>query len=140
VTRVNFYTVPGPTINTMNFACQLANQAIQQAKSVLLYCPETVAAEQMATTLWQWQRTSFLPHRVEARGPEKIRLCCDQDPGEDHGWLINLSAETPDWFARFEQVFELVYGESEFIAQKRQRYRFYKDRGYPLAYQDAGPR
>ena len=56
--------------------------------------------------------------------------------GNHHDLLINLAADTPDWFGRFDVLCELVYGDENLVASKRHRYKFYKDRGYPLNYHD----
>jgi DNA polymerase-3 subunit chi len=46
--------------------------------------------------------------------------------------LINLAADVPDFFSRYERVAEIVDGNAERRAQSRERYRFYRDRGYQL--------
>ncbi|MCZ6854116.1 MAG: DNA polymerase III subunit chi, partial [Gammaproteobacteria bacterium] len=44
--------------------------------------------------------------------------------------LINLSDHVPTFFGRFERVAEIVVGET--TNRGRERYQFYRDRGYPL--------
>ena len=61
---------------------------------------------------------------------------CGYPCGNHHDLLINLAADTPDWFGRFDVLCELVYGDENLVASKRHRYKFYKDRGYPLNYHD----
>jgi DNA polymerase-3 subunit chi len=46
--------------------------------------------------------------------------------------LINLSNDVPPYFSRFKRVAELVSGEASQRSAARERYRFYKDRGYTL--------
>ncbi len=46
--------------------------------------------------------------------------------------LINLAADVPDFFSRYERVAEVVDGNSARREQSRERYRFYRDRGYKL--------
>jgi DNA polymerase III subunit chi len=46
--------------------------------------------------------------------------------------LINLGAEVPQFFGRFERVAELVDQRPELLAQSRERFRFYRERGYEL--------
>ncbi len=55
-----------------------------------------------------------------------------------HQILVNLSPEAPAQFASFERLIEVVgAGEAE-RAAGRERYRFYRERGYPLTHHDIG--
>jgi len=53
------------------------------------------------------------------------------DPLHD-GVLINLRAEQPPYFSRFERLIEIVSLDDEDRRLARERYRFYRERGYPL--------
>jgi DNA polymerase-3 subunit chi len=46
--------------------------------------------------------------------------------------MINLAAEVPEFFSRYRRVAEVVDGDATRRAQSRDRYRFYRDRGYTL--------
>ena len=46
--------------------------------------------------------------------------------------LINLSAEVPLIFSHFERVAEIIPEGEENRNSGRERFRFYRDRGYPL--------
>ena len=48
--------------------------------------------------------------------------------------LINLGADTPAHFARFERLLEIISADDADKAAGRDRYRFYKERGYPLTH------
>ena len=56
----------------------------------------------------------------------------DEAPADRTDLLINLGAEVPLFFSRFERVAEIVSGENEDRALARDRFRFYRDRGYSL--------
>ena len=47
--------------------------------------------------------------------------------------IINLTPEIPDNFSAFKRVIEIVSQNEENISSARNRYRWYKDRGYPIA-------
>ena len=142
MTRVNFYQVKGNTQAVMSLSCQLVEKAWQMNNDVLIYAPDDQTASDMGENLWSWSAASFLPHRTGQDGPESVRIFSgknistniDDHIGNHHGLLINLATETPDWFGRFEMLCEFVYGDEELVANKRLRYKFYKDRGYPLNY------
>ena len=46
--------------------------------------------------------------------------------------LINLAAEVPTFFSRFERVAEVVDTDAARRNQARERFRFYRDRGYAV--------
>jgi DNA polymerase-3 subunit chi len=46
--------------------------------------------------------------------------------------LINLSSEQPMFFSQFERVAEFINDNETTKAQGRERYQFYKERGYEL--------
>ena len=46
--------------------------------------------------------------------------------------LINLAADVPEFFSRYERVAEVVDANALRREQSRERYRFYRDRGYKL--------
>lgn len=139
MTKVNFYRVADELTAALLLTCDLSQRAWQRRSDVLINCPQEALAEQLDELLWCWSPTSFLPH-AHQDDPGTVRLCVNDDPGHHHGTLINLGTETPDWFGRFEILCELIYGDSEHVDRKRQRYKFYKDRGYPLSYHDLADR
>jgi DNA polymerase-3 subunit chi len=49
-----------------------------------------------------------------------------------HEVLVNLGRQTPPMFSRFDRLIEVVSGNDEDRTLARDRWRFYKDRGYPL--------
>jgi DNA polymerase-3 subunit chi len=57
-------------------------------------------------------------------------------PVDDRDLMVNLGSLTPPGFARFERLIELVSGMDEDRAAGRARWRFYRDRGYPIETHD----
>ena len=47
--------------------------------------------------------------------------------------LVNLHPEVPGFFSQFERVIETTGHDDHTRQLARERYRFYKDRGYLLA-------
>ncbi|MGB1191745.1 MAG: DNA polymerase III subunit chi, partial [Pseudomonadales bacterium] len=62
----------------------------------------------------------------------EILVACSGDPRDHHDVLVNLTEETPECFSRFTRVAEVVMSTDEAKAKSRQRYKYYRDRGYPL--------
>jgi len=63
--------------------------------------------------------------------PCQVLISHDAEPDASQV-LINLAADVPLFFSRFERVAELVNTDSTVRQQGRSRYSFYKERGYPL--------
>ena len=89
--------------------------------------------------LWTFSQSSFLPHlRTDAIRDEDdlarhpILIGVDQAPPGPCELLINMDLEVPSFFSRFERVAEVVDAAAERRDAGRHRYRFYRDRGYPL--------
>ena len=136
MTQVNFYRINGDFNAVLTLACQLAEKAFQQDLSVLLYTSDSTISEQLSSQLWAFKPYSFLPHQVEDFPSETIAISHHDNPGKHHGLLINIGNNTPGWFSRFEKAVEIVYDNQQVIEQKRERYSFYNNRGYPLKYHD----
>ena len=63
--------------------------------------------------------------------PVLIGHDADNDPAETD-LLINLADEIPMFFSRFERVAEVVSEDKQSRESGRNRFRFYRDRGYDL--------
>lgn len=90
----------------------------------------------MDRLLWTFSDQSFVPHARLGKGDPEVNpvLIGDvQDASGEHDVLINLAREVPGCFARFERLAECVDNEPGVREASRERYRFYRDRGYPLA-------
>jgi DNA polymerase-3 subunit chi len=54
--------------------------------------------------------------------------------------LLNLAAETPPAFESFERLLEVVAQDDAGRSSARERYRYYRDRGYKIADHDLAGR
>jgi hypothetical protein len=81
-----------------------------------------------------------VPHRridVAAGEPAPVlRSARARNARDHHDVLINLTQSVPPLFGRFERVAEIVLDDPALRAASRERWRFYKERGYPLAHHD----
>jgi DNA polymerase-3 subunit chi len=59
-----------------------------------------------------------------------------EEAPEEHEVMINLAHPVPSFFSRFERVLEVVPAQEEPRTLARERFRFYKERGYPLESHD----
>lgn len=141
MTRIDFYILPeggAPTSSPVMTACKLCDKATAGGHRVYAHVPDPVMAEDLDGALWSFQQGGFLAHeRYDGEPldePLPSVLIGDVEPPETHhGVMLNLGLEVPDWFSRFERVLEIVAGDAEGRAKSRERYKFYRDRGYELA-------
>ncbi len=130
MTRVDFYQVRGALASAIAFAGELALRA---DRDVLLYSTDAATIATLYALL--------APRASAAAGVQPaLTVCADGNPGAHHGLLINLDVVAPPWFSRFQRLAEIVHDEPDVRAGKRERYRFYRDRGYPLYHHDLSAR
>jgi DNA polymerase-3 subunit chi len=85
--------------------------------------------------LWTFSPLDFVPHcmagtPLAAQTPIVLTTSLDDVP--HHQVLLNLGATVPAQFARFERLLEVVGNAHDELVAGRERYRFYRDRGYAL--------
>jgi DNA polymerase-3 subunit chi len=134
VTKVTFYKLAN-TAPALKFVCQLIKKACAAKQQVLCLVADDQTAEQLDQLLWEFESEAFIPHGIGVE-QQPVAISSIAEPGEHHQLLINLQAEIPTWFSRFERVIELVKPESEHEQVKRENFRFYKERGYALDFHD----
>ena len=120
-------------------ACRLAGKALAQKKRMLIYAPEAEAASRIDKLLWTWPAIGFVPHcaphePLAAETP--VLISSDADTPQACELLLNLSAECPPHFERFERLLEVVATDEAERQAARARYRFYQARGYKIMSHD----
>lgn len=136
MTRVDFYVSPNQADNaTIQLACRIVDKAWQQQNQVYVHTANAEQANQLDTMLWTFRDGAFIPHcqandAIQSQTP--IVIGCDTPPDIKPEVLINLGSEVPGFFSRFERVIEIVAGDEVTRTQARQRFKFYRERGYPL--------
>ncbi|KIG04092.1 MULTISPECIES: DNA polymerase III subunit chi [Caballeronia] len=131
MTRIDFHTNVG---DPLAYACRLARKAYASGRAlVVLAEPARLAA--FDEQLWTFAPLEFVPHCM-AKSPlaqdTPVVLASDLDGVPHHQVLVNLGAPVPAQFARFERLIEIVGNEGDELAAGRERFRFYRDRGYAI--------
>jgi DNA polymerase-3 subunit chi len=135
MTQVDFYVIgDNQQRSRLNFACRLADKVFRMGQRVFIHTESAEQTQELDKLLWTFQQNSFVPHcAIQDAGdtPPPVLLGHDAEPDASQV-LINLAADVPLFFSRFERVAELVNTDSAVRQQGRTRYSFYKERGYPL--------
>jgi len=136
MTQVDFYILTNPTFQGCEqLACRLAEKAYLKGHYLYLHTEDEHQARQVDDLLWTFRDGSFVPHALmeQAGGaPQQVLIGHSTEPPLEQDVLINLTNDVPLFFSRFLRVAEIVGGEEQQKQQARERFKFYRDRGYPL--------
>ena len=136
MTRIDFYRYAE---DKLRFACRLAAKAHSQNTRLVVYANERRILEEFDRSLWTFQATGFVPHCfVDAPMADEtpVILATSGDALPHHDVLLNLSDEWPPFFASFERLLEVVGADDTDKEKARERYSFYKKRGYDIRVND----
>jgi len=131
MTRIDFHSNVG---DSLLYACRLVRKAYQAGQPTIVVAePERLRA--FDEQLWTFSALDFVPHcmagtPLAAQTPIVLATSLDDVP--HHQVLLNLGASVPAQFARFERLLEVVGNAQDELIAGRERYRFYRDRGYAL--------
>ena len=133
MTKVDFYILASGSRERT--ACKLSEKAYSLGNRVYIHTETVKQTQQIDELLWTFRDGSFVPHeqyQADASDNCPILIGCAENPDTECDVLINLAGEVPLFFSRFLRVAELVGTDATTKAQGRDRFRFYRDRGYPL--------
>jgi DNA polymerase-3 subunit chi len=132
MTTIDFYThVP----DRLEVAARIIAKAHAAHGSVRVLTPDAATTEALDRRLWLLPPTGFLPHcrtdsPLASQTPVWIGHSLEHDGAA--AVLVNLHASPPPFFSRFERLAEIVGTDAEDVAAGRERWKFYKERGYEL--------
>ena len=131
MTNVQFYLIETEDpADQFNYALQLALQQLALGKHLHIHTASAVATRQMQALF-----VDKLSH-----GDERLSIDHQGEPENTRDVLVNLSAEVPHFFSSFATTLEVICtggnGGSNGKDTGRERYRYYKSRGYPLRHSD----
>lgn len=145
MTLIDFYVQENSRPNARQLlACKITEKAYKQGRKIYIHTDSEQQTSLMDKLLWTFRGGSFIPHTASQtkvsktstneQDDEKIPVLIghEAEPQCVPDVLINLSHEVPGFFSRFERVAELVTEDAEQKKKGRERYKFYRDRGYEL--------
>ena len=142
MTRVDFYILPDVDLEARRrFACRLAHKAVSNGQRVHVHVTDADAGSDLDALMWEYPDHSFLPHGISGDpASHNAPVVIDhREPanGADQ-LLINLAGAIPSFFGRFERVAEIIV--ETLRDDGRDRYKYYRDRGYPLFHHEIDSR
>ena len=138
MTQIDFH-VNAPS--KLMYACRLARKAYGSGARLVVYAADETVLAAFDRLLWTFSPLDFIPHcrvtdglanvtPVHLVGPADAERCIH------HDLIVNLDADEPAFFSRFERMIEIVAADADDLDAGRLRWKYYKDRGYPLSRHD----
>lgn len=132
MTRVEFFTnVPNKHAKALN----LCEKALAKGRQLTLLAADEAEIQDLQAQLWNAAPTQFLANTLAENahaGITPIVLCVQGSLLHQDDVCINLQDQTPVFFSRFRHFVELVGLDENDKAQARERFKFYRDRGYQI--------
>lgn len=141
MTLIDFYILENSKPNARQLlACKIAEKAYKQGRKIYIHTESEQQTSAMDKLLWTFRGGSFIPHFAISQSEltEKndketpVLIGHEAEPKCIPDVLINLSHDVPGFFSRFERVAELVTEDATQKQKGRERYKYYRDRGYEL--------
>lgn len=137
MTRVEFYF---NVADKLAKTAELCERALAKGRQLTVFTQDDAMSRQLQQKLWQHGPASFLPSTMPQEDISSYTPIILDAVGShliQDDILINLQAQYPPFFSRFRYLVELVGSEEEDKVAARQRYKFYRDRGYEVKSTDA---
>ena len=127
----------------MAYACRLLRKAVNGGARVVV-AGEPQALGQLDAALWTFSPLDFIPHCFDdanagmvAASPVVLGSGTLTATNPVHGQvLLNLGAQVPEGFERFERLIDVVGTGEEDRQVARDRWKHYASRGYAMTRHD----
>ena len=132
MTQIDFYTHVNDKLHTV---CQLIAKAYERKLKVLVFTPDSGMSNKIDNLLWTASAIGFLPHAIAGSDVAADSPIIIDHRGEElahDNVLVNLRNGWPPFFSRFQRLIEVVSHDEADRLAARERYSFYRDRGYPI--------
>ena len=127
MTSVQFYLIDASDpAEQYHYALQLAIQQLALGRHLHIHTSSAKATKEIQT---------LATGKVSA-SDAKLSISHADEPGSERSVLLNLSNEVPHFFSSFDTMLEIVCKAGDSRDMGRERYRYYRERGYPLRHCD----
>jgi len=145
MTTIDFYILTADSQRNVELlCCQLTEKAFLNNNFIFIQSQSLEQANNLDELLWKYKADSFLPHINLSQNknndydyPILINISDsisnNYNPENHPEVLINLSHSTPDFFSQFHRLAEVVGKDEQSKQAARERFRYYKDRGYSIS-------
>ncbi len=142
MTRVDFYILEaGAGQSRLDFAIRMTEKLYRDGHRVHLHTDDSAMLSALDNGLWCNRDISFVPHEIADRPLAHcpVTLGAGAFSGAEEV-LVNMAGNVPEFFSQMERVVEIIDTTAPDVTTGRARYRYYRDRGYPLDSHKIGPK
>ncbi len=136
MTQIDFYILSEQSPHNRDMlSCRLAEKVYKLGNRLYIHTDSHSEACRVDDLLWTYRDGSFLPHEIYREGQASespVVIGHHEEPDAEADVLINLAPAVPLFFSRFERVAEIIAPQAGEKRGGRERYRFYRERGYAL--------
>lgn len=137
MTRIDFHT---KVADQIAYTCRLIRKArlASPDSRIVILMKDKTQLDALDRALWTFSEHDFLPHAAadDSLASQSPVVLIDNEACvlPHHDILVNLSGALPAPFAQFERVCEIVSEDPGETAAGRERYAYYRERGYSLTH------
>ena len=141
MTKVRFFHGAGDRVQAAAAWLHMAWTKRQDAGThqFVVFAPDAKVADHLDRQLWLQPAGGFIPHcRADSPLAAETAIIISNSLAalNAHQQLLNLDDSVPPEFSRFDEVVEIVTQAGPDKLPARDRYKFYRERGYELHNQD----
>lgn len=134
MTQIDFYLLSKDQPH--QFVCRLVDKIYRLGHRIFIHVASKEQAIELDESLWSFDPTSFIPHTIidasEKSDDYPVLIGLEDNPQRAFDVMVNLAPALNTHFSRFQRVAEVIGNDDAERAAARERYRFYKDRGYTI--------
>lgn len=130
------------TPDKIHHACRLLRKAVAARGARVVVVGDAAMLEAIDVALWQLSPADFIAHCRDDAAPGMLSrspvvlAAGGEARAPHHQVLVNLGANVPAGFGRFERLVDIVSDDEEDRRMARSRWRHYADRGYAITRHD----
>ncbi len=121
-------------------ACRIVEKAWKAGSTVLIQHEDATALNRLDEMLWVGNDQTFIPHEIGAATPSlsatPVMLNTGTGPTAAVDVLINLTPQLPSRPELAGRIIEIIDADPVRRAAGRERFKAYRDRGFPLQKHD----
>ena len=132
MTEIIFYT---GVCEELPFLVKLSEKTLKMRRKACIATRDAAHSKAVSKYLWTYDPTKFIPHSVDPEDLNNQRTSLElryDDTSSHLDILINLTGKQPSQFSSFHRLVEIITKHKDSIDLGRQRFKWYRDRGYDI--------
>lgn len=135
---ITFYVIGDPSpAARLTVVCRIVEKAWKAGSTVLIQHADRDELQRLDAMLWTvGNESGFIPHDLADDAPRlratPVILNTGTGPGEPVDVLINLAPQLPTRPELAARIIEIIDADPARRAAGRERFKVYRDRGFPL--------